>query len=255
MRIAAAEAVGNLSSAALGPYMPRLGRLLADADWRVRRTAVQAMAGRALTHVGPYLADIARLLGREGEEEGVQVACLTTLGTLPPAEAVLPFCDTVVRLLRRRPGREAHLAAVRTLAKLPWPGLAPYLDELVATALHSESIALRRAALSLLASLPLDAGAAPFADEVATLVSEAAERSPSVRAMALDVLVGLPLELLRPHRRVLQAAARHDSDGSVRSLASRVLQPLLREGASLGQDDGGGKENAAAVVVGGQTAK
>lgn len=103
-------------------------------------------------------------------------------------------------------------------------GLSP-LERVAAIGTTHEEADIRAAAIDLLASLPLDAGAGPFLDAVVPRALQRSEPCGRVRVRALEALMGLPPTLLSAALvRGVRAAARVDSEARVREAAAQVLR-------------------------------
>lgn len=206
----------------------------------MRLAAFTALQHLDIEHVAPVLPDLVRAL-RTDPSDTCRAACATALASLdPPDEAMAPFTDAILgRLITEDEVPSVRLAALKALARLPLHSLRAcvpptptttdegllLLETLVDMGLAHEAATVRATTLELLRDLPLDAGAGPFWDAVLPLATQSKEADPCVRCLALEALIGLPVQLL-PHRsvRLLAAAARGDSEARVRAMAARVLR-------------------------------
>lgn len=207
----------------------------------VRQAAIAALQHHDIDAIAAVLADLVR--GLEADpDDACRLACATTLAHHdPPAETLAPFrADLLRRFLAEDEAPPVRLAVLQALARLPPPslreviaeslsddsggGLSP-LERVAAIGTTHEEAAIRAAAIDLLASLPLDAGAGPFLDAVVPRALQRSEPCGRVRVRALEALMGLPPTLLSAALvRGVRAAARIDSEARVREAAARALR-------------------------------
>ena len=227
VRQAALRATGKCPSHALAPHLPLVAACLGDPHWGVRRAALQVLGGCPVDLVGPHLLDMARLL--DDPDEMVREACPAVLASFPPSEALLPHLETLVTHAFGDTSRMVRVAAIQALGELPAAALRTHgLLERIVAKLHDESSAMRLVVLALLGRLPVDA-LAPFVCDVAARLEDEEETVPAVRHQALDLLVGLPAELLAPHTKRLRSLQATGVDPGVCERAARVLGVAVPE--------------------------